>query len=593
MILGLRCLKRNGVSEIIFSVYYMEYPTEAKYMRVKNYNDKVLARNTTRISPFNASIFGPRSVDRVLFNIPSETGMEIDMDTLMFHFRARIRTSTNVNDTTHDLYFCNSMESIIQSLRIRKGTSFLLEDIQRYNYLDSMFMNYVSKDYNEAVGAATMGIGSPEERKKNHLFGTANATDSAYKQYCIPFRLSGISNYSGLISTSLIDSVCAFQIEIELAPTTDCILAYQIAAANMGTPLATANVYYEIDKCYLSYDTVRMAPEYHTQLQASIQRGIPLQIPYKTWRTSLYSLPALTPSIVYNINDTVKSLNAVFIAFYRTEEQGKLNVAGKDRKHFPVNLKTCQLQLGSMYYPLQPMDAEEGAPQVFLELQKAMGLSFVRSEFTGPFSFAGRTFAPGTNPTVPLNQRLEGTVSAVAATQALTEAGLQAGGINPVTDTNGWQQERQNGAYTLVPYEEAAANNAKGAVFLSDFSRVVSVNCGDGAGNAGNTFLDPVVTVGTASMAGSTRNDGLRYMRETAAGSNVEFMIGFNLRKVLDAVEGEIVGSDIQSSGSGLMSLRLEFNGNTPSGVNYNCIIASLYDAVLEIQSNQQTFRVE
>jgi len=595
-----------------------DFPTEAKYMRVKNYNDKVLARNTTRISPFNGSIFGPRGVDRLLFNVPSETGLEIDMDTLMFHFRARIRTTVNVADNTHDLYFCNSIESIIQNLRIRKGTSFLLEDLQRYNYLDSMFMNYVSKDYNECVGAATMGIGSSEERKKNHLFSTPTiendavtysaGQNSAYKQYCVPFRLSGISNYSGLISTSLIDSVSAFQFEIELAPAIDCLVAYRLAAGDVGTALATSEVFYEIDKCYLSYDVVRMAPEYHQQLQASVQRGIPLQIPYKTWRTSLYTLPALTSSIVYNINDTVKSLNAVFVGFFRTEEQGKLNVSGKDRKHWPTNLKTAQLQLGSMYYPLQPMDCQEGAPQVFLELQKSLGLSFVRSEQTGPFSYAGRNFWPGTNPTVPINQRLEATINTI---QAGANAGAQktatdtilrtSGGSQVVTDANGFSGERSQGNFTFVPYPIAAGNNPDGAVFLSDFSRVVSqsTTAAGGANGDACAFIDPAIVAGANALGGAVRNDGVRYMRETACGSNCEFMLGFNMRKVLDAVEGEIVGADIQSSGSGLMSLRLEFGAadggasTTPAGVNYNVIVASLYDAVLEIQGNQQTFRVE
>lgn len=525
----------------------MSYPTESKYISVKNYNDKVLARNTTRISPFNGSIFGPNNIDRILYNIPSETGMEIDMDTLMFHFDAELKFGVGTI-STHDIYFNNSIESVIRNLKIRKGTSFLLEDIQRYNYLDSMFMNFVSKDYNETVGKAIMGIGSAYERIRNHRTTdhliNGDQTPSALKKrnYSIPLRLSGISNYSGLISTSLIDNVCAFQVEIELAPANEAIQAYASSlenanVADSGKPDATAT--YELSNCYITYDTVRMAPEYHQQLQMSIDRGMPLQIPYKTWRTSVYSLSANQSAVTYNINDTVKSLNAVFVAFFDSNEQGKLTVPGRDRKHFPTNLKTAQLQLGSFYYPLQPLDCKNSASQAFVELQKALGLSFVRSEFTGPYSFDGSEFVgPKYGTKFNLLEGMSGT-EPVAKTEQGVAISAVYGGTGVEFSSNAYDTLRQSDASALE-------NN--------DQSRCA------------------------------------RFQRECCQNPS-EFMIGFNLRKVLDAVEGEIVGTDIQSSGSGLMSLRLEFDGDSGSK-NYTVIVASLYDAVLEIQSNQQSFRV-
>lgn len=519
----------------------MEYPSEAKYMKIRNYNDKVLARHTTRITPFNGGVFGPTKVDRILWNIPSETGMEIDMDTLMIHFDIIPVRGTGLA-TTHDYFFNNSIESIIQTLRIRKGTSFLLEDIQRYNYLDSMFMNYVADDYNKCVGAATMGIGDAYDRIFNHKSeNNAFNSDLVKKNYTIPLRLSGISQYSGLISTSLIDSTAAFQIEIELAPANQCMQAYNrssAANAGLGTPDTTAT--YELTNCFITYDLVRMAPEYHAQLQSSISRGVPLQIPYKTWRTSLYSLPAATQNIVYNINDTVKSLNAVYVAFFDAAEQGKILIPGRDRKHFPQKLKTAQLQLGSFYYPLQPMDCLNGASQVFLEVQKAMGLTFVRSEYTGPFGYDGQHFA------------------------------------RPPVDRTFDLLDGFNGA-------EPVAVNKRGV-------NVIDVYARSGAQVVNTSYNTLRQGDGTALEDADTPQVA-RFLREGCE-NPCEFMLGFNLKKVLDIAEGEIVGTDIQSSGSGLMSLRLEFEDNTATK-SYNVLVASLYDAVLEIQSNQQTFRVE
>lgn len=529
-----------------------DFPTEAKYMRIKNYNDKVLARHTTRISPFNGADFGPAAIDRILFNIPSEAGMEIDMDTLMFHFKATVTSAGN------DIAFCNSIESVIQTLRIRKGSSFLIEDIQRYNYLDSMFMNYLSRDYNDCVGRAVMGIGPYHSRK---------IASGASRYYCIPFRLSGVSNYSGLISTALIDQVSAFQFEIELAPAKD---ALQINAPG-GTQVNDGT--YILNECFLTYDLVRMAPDYHAQLQSSINRGIPLQIPYKTWRTSLYSLADNCPTTVtFNINDTVKSLNAVFVAFFKQSEQGTFLVPGKDRKHKPRRLRGAQLQLGSFYYPLQPMDCRGEAPQAFLELQKALGLAYVRSEYNGPFGFDGSLYhTPGPN-------QLQNLV-------------------------NGYQRElaaRGNGGAaipnesypTILKNDNGVAINAT----ILTAGKPAAAPAGGDAAITGGIFTNATHTTitKTANASGAEFTANIPdFYQQTCQGPCTEFMLGFNMKKVLDATEGEIVGTDIQSSGSGLMTLRLDFESDPAVDTNYNVIVASLYDAVLEIQSNQQAFRVE
>jgi hypothetical protein len=428
-------------------------------------------------------------------------------------------------------------------------------------------MNYLSQDFNACVGKACLGIGPYNSR----VIRTTSVADGAVyntnvqgennrtRNYCVPFRLSGISNYSGLISTSLIDSVCAFQFEIELAPAAD---AMTVNRTDNGNPVAVAS--YTLSNCYITYDVVRMAPEYHQQLQASIQRGIPLQIPYKTWRTSMYNLPVNGSMHTFNINDTVKSLNAIFVGFFRQREQSKLMVAGKDRKHKPSTLKSAQLQLGSFYYPLQPMDTTLEASQAFLELQKALGLAYVRSEQTGPFSFDGGLYSkPG------LNQL----------------SNIQVGySVN-------------NGAN-----EVAANTNVAPAVVFNEFGIALNQNVIGNAAKAANSAANTsYIRVNEAHDAIDADNLSVRvptsvqqFYSGALQGPCTEFLIGFNLRKVLDAVEGEIVGTDIQSSGSGLMTLRLEMTGDLPATEGpYNIVIASLYDAVLEIQSNQQTFRVE
>jgi hypothetical protein len=48
--------------------------------------------------------FGPTQTDRILWNVPSETGMELDMDTLMFHFDVEITPGTGTIDNTRLLF---------------------------------------------------------------------------------------------------------------------------------------------------------------------------------------------------------------------------------------------------------------------------------------------------------------------------------------------------------------------------------------------------------------------------------------------------------------------------------------------------------
>jgi hypothetical protein len=531
-----------------------ELPNEARYKRVQNFNDSVMARHTTRISPFNAGTFGPGNVDRLLFNIPSEQGMELDMDTLMFHCDITPSFVGNGAINTTDIYFCNSIESIIHNLKIRKGTQFLIEDIQRYNYVDSMLMNMVASDHNNCPGKALMGIGNTIERILYHRSGKdangaiVNVFDSslAKRNYAFPLRLSGVSNYSGLLSTSLIDSVTAFQIEIELAPANECMVCYtRDNVNNIGAPIECT---YTLTNCYMTYDLVRMEPSYHSQLAAAITRGQSLTIPFKTFRTSLYSLPSGTNAITYNINDTVKSLNALYISFFAVNEQAKFNIAGRDRLHFP-NLKTAQLQVGSFYYPLTPLDCTNQSAHAFIELQKALGLGYLRSESAGVWSFSGQDF---------IGPRY-GTVQNLYYTGANNTGGISSVDIYPAYAHHGSN-------WTAYPVTVALDPN----------------------NNYARSTANPQADLANANLS----NTGLRYMREVCAVTPSNFILAFNMKKVLDISEGDVAGVDLAASGSGLVSLRLEFQtGGAPT--NYNVIIASLYDAVLEIQNNQQVYKVE
>ena len=76
------------------------------------------------------------------------------------------------------------------------------------------------------------------------------------------------------------------------------------------------------------------------------------------------------------------------------------------------------------------MDCEGNAPQAFLELQKALGLTHVRSEYTGPFGFDGRNFVGN-----HLNQ-LQNLETGVVCTVPARTPGAVGGAAAPAVTVN-------------------------------------------------------------------------------------------------------------------------------------------------------------
>ncbi|NBX98476.1 hypothetical protein EBQ81_06490, partial [bacterium] len=175
-------------------------PSEAKFIKPVNFNGVVKERRTTRISPLNGSVFGTNQIDRINFAIPSQSNYAIDMNTFHLHFKAEVFAATGTDPATYVVYFNNSIESIIDELIIKKGSSGqYLEDIKQYNYLDSIFMNFANSDYNRCAGKALLGIGAPQDRARyqnnmsvsGDLSAIATATSRKARRYTVPFRLSG------------------------------------------------------------------------------------------------------------------------------------------------------------------------------------------------------------------------------------------------------------------------------------------------------------------------------------------------------------------------------------------------------------------
>jgi hypothetical protein len=505
----------------------MSVADQNKFFKIKSF-DNIIDRKTVKLSPNNGSVFSTTSgIDRLVFNIPVSNNYCLDTRTIYIHFDANLSVPTTTTWANNDTYFNNSIESIINQVLIRRSTGGeILEDIRNYNYCESLLMNYVSESHNRTVGRMCMGIGDAYFRLSLHPSG--GTYESVYRGYTIPLRLSGISNVDTYIPLQILDNIVAFQVEIILAKPSESISSYNIsAAASVGNIVQEAT--YSLKNVFMSYDIVQMDQLYMDGLNSALLSGQPLEIPYKTWKSSTFNIPSTGTSFAFNLNDSLKSINALFIGFWKTEEL-KINMAGKDRLHFPSNLTSWQLQLGNQYVPQQPCSTLNTS-QCFTELCKALGeLTF--NEYSSVFDFNGETYS----------QSDYGNTFALKTGFAATK---------PDTVTKG-------GVTVFSAYTNGAKLNAN---------------------------MDTVVK---ADGSASALADGIRYMREVCNSNPSNFCIGINLKKLLSAHNGEIVGSSLLD-GNGIMTLRLEFSADP--GSTYNMIVFTQHDAVLEVNANQQIFK--
>ncbi len=519
----------------------MSVADQNKFFKIKSF-DNIIDRKTVKLSPNNGSTFGSNTIDRVIFNIPVSNNYCLDTRTIYIHFDAVLDMGTGATWADNDIYFNNSIESIINQVLIRRSTGGeILEDIRNYNYCESLLMNYVSETHNRTIGKQSMGIGDVYFRRSLHPQDGTN-THSKARGYTIPLRLSGISNVDTYIPLQILDNVCAFQFEIILGRVDECVSAYvatTATAANVGKPL-TSSVNYSLKNVFMTYDIIQMDQMYMDGLNSALLSGQPLELPYKTWKSSTFNIPITGTNFSFNLNDSLKSINALFIGFWKANEL-KINVSGKDRLHFPKNLKSWQLQLGNQYVPQQPCDVINSS-QCFTELCKALGELSI-NEYSSVFDFDGETY----------NSAVYGN------TFDLSGVAGEGGFANntPTTIT-------KNGVSQFLNY----APGADGIKLSSDSSSLVKRT--DGTAYAGNGDV------------------ALRFMRECVNSNPSNFCIGINLKKLLSANNGEIVGSSLLD-GNGIMTLRLEFSNN-PDSV-YNMIVFTQHDAVLEVNANQQIFK--
>lgn len=162
-------------------------------------------------------------------------------------------------------------------------------------------------------------------------------------------------------------------IELYLAPNVEFLVSSALSIAPNNIPTADfPTSQYTMQNIYLHYDTCRPNSEYINSLKTKIKSS-GLDIHYCTWYNHINQLVNVSGKNVLTVQERAKSVKAMVsimrlntdIADLRTD-QGKFTNG---------NLINLQWQVGSNYYPLQPIETIGGGVQLWQEALDWLGYS--------------------------------------------------------------------------------------------------------------------------------------------------------------------------------------------------------------------------
>lgn len=463
--------------------------------------------------------------DILEFKIPS-TSHSIDCSTIFIHGTIQLKKQTGGEN--HIAYVCDSIESIIDQLTITIGNnSQEIENIKYYNRLQSALDPYCSSDFANSFGGSCMALGlSVSERKA--LYNVHGSLVGNRVSFSIPLRLSGLSNPEISIMPGNVFNQSSFMmIRIKLAPANQCLVAYSsdaitVAAASAfavtGGARTVSSATYSLRDLSCTFDMVTTSQEYQQQMQEFLSSNN-LQYPIKTFDVNIRNLPDNQVSHIETLTLNYKDIDALFFWFNLSSELRRFDMAGEDRLHFPsVNgmggleaLKSFQLKINGVNVPNSSISCEFGASEALCHTVEALGLLH-QFEKTGGLNFKKLVtthFATASNGTV---------------------------GVPLYTEVS---SDRYYGRNKKLAYSGGVLGGT-----AHDVSSNIKHYCGAGDFQvAQNAELNPYI----ADESPST------------------FIIGINMRKLLDEAPEVLTGENLQNTSGGITYEILYNAGNVPA----------------------------
>lgn len=517
----------------------MSVPNSLKLINAAEVSNVVVSRENTTIYPTGGQDYssGASGLNVIEFKIPVASNKSVDMSTFFMHFNFQITKSAGNSFA----YVEDSIESIIDEVVVYIGnTGQEIERIRNYNKLESAMNYYISDNYVNTFGGSAMGAGLTVSEKKalyNAYAGTAGNT----VQFSVPLRMCGVANPNFIMPSQIFGQSNFLIIRVRLAPPSQCLLAYtEDAIANAGGAISGGSrtnitATYALSNVRASFDMIQTSQDYQNQM-ASFLASSSLVYPVKTWDVDVRTLAASQSTFVENLSYNYRDVESIFFWFNLNSEQSNFGFAGNDRLHVPRNtttnvdvIQSLQLTINGQKVPSVPIDLRFGASEALCHTLVALGALHVAEE-VGPFNY----------------WRLQSLITSSSAANAESQV------IGCETTSN-----RYYGRNKLLSASQGSNNSAR-------------------HDNTGN-----VRCTGPADLAFTSTPGNNPYSQDLTPSY---FVIGLNLRKLLDLPDGELSGLNLQNT-SGSIGYEIKYTSGTNVPA-YDLVVAVCHNRFIELSGS-------
>jgi hypothetical protein len=508
----------------------MSIPNSLKLINAAEVSSAVVSRRNTTIYPT-----GSQDVDAqtnggnvIEFKLPV-SNESIDMSTFFMHFNFQIYNKT----AAQTCYVEDSIESIIDQVTVYIGNTG--QEIERigpgYNRLESALNYYISDSFVKSIGGSMFYTGlSRDERISLYSSG---ATTGNTVQCSVPLRLCGVANPNFIMPSQIFGQSSFLIVRIRLASPQSCLLVYTegtITVSNTANSAGDVSVTartaasntpsYKLSNIRASFDLIQTSQDYQNQISQFLASSS-LVYPVKTWDVDFRAIDASLgrTSFTENLSYNYRDIESIFFWFNKQSELNTYNVAGEDRLWVPNNISSLQLTINGSKVPSIPIDLSNGATEGLCHTLVALGALHV-AEHVGPFNFEHITS--------------NFSASNISSTTASGVASITLPIYSQVSSN------RHYGRNKTAPSESVLA------------SRALSISTA--------ATLNPYAVDTTPSY----------------------FLIGLNMRKLLDLPNGELSGLNLQNT-SGSIGYELKFSAAPGASEIYSMGVAVLHNRFISL----------
>lgn len=551
----------------------MELPTELQFRDVRKQQSVILSKESRQILPQNGTRFvqSDSGQTQIVFRFPNEEMSSTDFSTAWIVADLTVEGLSNTVYTqaqcnrwtdeggkdvfvnaTADLPFlstCDGIESAIRSVQLLVNGS-ELERHDYYNYVESALNQHQNNAaFSNSIGAGAMLLNLHPYEKCAMLIGNATGarTSSNTIQVAFPLRWCGLANLSSLVCTSMIGSgQSAVELRIFLENASRFLVAGSFTvAANSGFASAfvkqTTPLTYVLDNVRLNYDVSITSPEYNSALRSYLSQN-QLTLPIDTYYSTQFDIQSTQNGwLNFTVSTQFSDISAVYIAFFKADEQSSYAFCSTDRLVKPVNLAEARVQINGKPYP----------------------------------STTVRLSGSQTSPEAECYQYL---VKALRQNVSLEAIGMtnqqrESRKILKINTADASQPISYAANAASATYQQSEATSALLAAKNSGIKEILTAS-GLYYGVMRNTPPADGATINAAT------NTNMLYDEAYLFDSPSSFLLGFDVSKSSYGSEYEMLGQDLTKS-SGLIQVNLRFNG--APGVNYSSVVIVKHKRLLDI----------